>query len=112
MNLWLKNLAELERTSQLLEDNEASEFVFRRAWCFTVTTARKRVEVVVLRLESQPGAVGAVRVLEAYKITVFHWSTILCIAGIDLEKGVRNGQPVALIPHLARSPEKTKADQT
>jgi len=89
LNLWLRNPSKQERTSprQLLVDHEASEFVFRCARYFTVATAGEGIEVAVPRLKRQPGTVGAVWVFEAYNITVFHWSTILCIAGIDLEKG-------------------------
>ena len=87
----------MERTSpQQLVDHEASKFVFCCARYFTVTTAGEGVEMAVRRLECQPGPVGAVGVFEAYNITVFHWSTILCIAGIDLEEGFGHGQRVAL----------------
>ena len=61
--------------------------------------------MAVRRLECQPGPVGAVRVFEAYNITVFHWSTILCIAGIDLEKGFGHGQRVASSFRLVGSPK-------
>ena len=56
--------------------------------------------MAVRRLESQAGLIGAVRVFEAHNITVFHWITIFCITGIDLENGSRNGQRVASIPQL------------
>jgi len=59
------------------------------------------MEVVVARLECQPGPVGAVRVFKAYDIPVFHGAAILCIAGIDLEEGLRIVQRIASTPQLA-----------
>ena len=76
-------------------DHKAREFALCCALCFTVTAAGEGIEMAIPWLECQPGPVGAVRVFEAYNITVFHWSTILCIAGIDLEKGFGYGQRVA-----------------
>ena len=99
LNIWLRYPSELVRTSpQQLVDHEASEFVFCCARYFAVTTAGEGVEMAVLRLECQPGPVGAVRIFEAYNITIFHWSTIFCIAGIDLEKSFEHGQRVAPSP--------------
>ena len=97
LNLWLRNLSELERTSpRQTVDHEASEFVFRCARNFTATAAEEGPirEGAVRRLECQ--LVGAVWEFEAYNITVFHWSTIL------LETG---RQQVDASSHLVRSPK-------
>ncbi len=48
-----------------------------------------------MAVESQPGAVAGVREFQAHHITVLHRGSISSVLGVDLESGVRIGQPCA-----------------
>ena len=92
-------------TLQLLEDPEARVGVFPCTGRFARTATATRVKAAAV--VRQPGAVGAVRKLEADHVSILHWATILSAFGVDLESGVRIGQPV-VSSHRAGDSVNTK----